>query len=248
MLETFTALLLAHALADFVFQTNWIMARKREPLGLILHGLIVLATALALTGHLYTPHVLALAAAHMIIDLIKTFLFPKGLASFLADQAAHIATIAVLSSICPTLWATGLWATVPWLPAAFALAAGAIIAVRAGGFAVGLLMARWKQDHAIETPPGLPGGGELIGTLERALIFLLVITGQIGAIGFLIAAKSVLRFDTTSKDQAISEYVIVGTLASFGWALAVSFVTTAVLSHLPPLGFLGHAPYIAPTH
>ena len=30
MIETFTALLLAHALADFVFQTGWMVAGKRR--------------------------------------------------------------------------------------------------------------------------------------------------------------------------------------------------------------------------
>ena len=54
--------------------------------------------------------------------------------------------------------------------------------------------------------------------------------------GFLIAAKSVLRFDASKRKQKAAEYVIIGTLASFGWALICAYATLALLDHLPPLG------------
>ena len=112
---------------------------------------------------------------------------------------------------------------------------GIIIATRAGGFAVGLLMRPWAD---VDLPTGLPQGGTLIGMLERGLIFILVLAGQPGGNGFLIAAKSVLRFEATSKDQRAGEYVIIGTLASFGWALATSYATLALVRALPGLGIL----------
>ena len=37
-------------------------------------------------------------------------------------------------------------------------------------------------------------------------------------------------------DLKVSEYVIIGTLASFAWSIAVSFVTIVLLTKLPPLG------------
>lgn len=46
MIETFTALLLAHVLADFVLQTRWMVANKRRAAGLALHGTVVLMDAL----------------------------------------------------------------------------------------------------------------------------------------------------------------------------------------------------------
>jgi hypothetical protein len=113
-----------------------------------------------------------------------------------------------------------------------ALAAGAILATRAGGFAVGLLMEPW----AASAPAGLPGGGRTIGNIERGLIFLLILTGQAQSIGFLIAAKSVLRFGSISNEKEVSEYVIIGTLASFTWAIAASVATLLLLAHLPALG------------
>ncbi len=239
MIATFTALLLAHAFADFVLQTKWMVERKREPQIILLHGVIVLLTAQAALGQVAAWQIIALAAAHLIIDAIKTYGLPRGLWPFLGDQAAHIATIMAVTLYAPDLWANGIWANYTWLPAIFAMVAGLIITTRAGGFAIGFLMAPWST---AELPQGLPNGGALIGTLERALIFLLVMVGQPAGIGFLIAAKSVLRFDTTSNNQGAGEYVIIGTLASFGWALTTSYATVLLLRHLPPLGILPLTP------
>ena len=89
---------------------------------------------------------------------------------------------------------------------------------------------------------GLPQGGLTIGWLERGLIFILLLAGEPGAIGFLIAAKSVLRFGTVAEDRAASEYVIIGTLASVGWALLVAYATQSLLVALPPLGISSVTP------
>jgi hypothetical protein len=110
---------------------------------------------------------------------------------------------------------------------------GLIVATRAGGFAIGLFMAQWAGALPTE---GLKNGGRAIGLLERGLIFLLVIVGLPEGIGFLIAAKSVLRFGAVGDDRAFSEYVIIGTLASFAWAIAASFLTIMALHYISPIG------------
>ncbi len=162
---------------------------------------------------------------------------PPGLTAFLLDQAAHLLVLIAVSAIWPGLWNAGWWSGAEWLPAAMVLLAGAILAIRPGGIAVGLLLQPWS-DGGME---GLPGGRRIIGNLERGLIFLLVLSGLAAGIGFLIAAKSVLRFGTVRDEARLSEYVIVGTLASFGWALLVSTGTLVLLSTLPGSGtpFLG---------
>lgn len=53
--------------------------------------------------------------------------------------------------------------------------------------------------------------------MERLLTLVFVLIGQYEAIGFIIAAKSLLRFKDT--DTARTEYVLVGILLSFGIAL-----------------------------
>lgn len=231
MTETLAALLLAHALADFVLQNGWMVAQKRKPLAMLAHIAIVTITAALALGAL-DPLLLALAAAHLAIDAAKALSGKRGLWPFLVDQAAHLASLLALALWAPGLWAAGCWSAWPVLPSLMALAAGLILTIRAGGFAVGFLMEPWSG----EAPGGLPGGGRTIGQLERGLIFLMILIGQAEAIGLLIAAKSVLRFGAVKDDLKVSEYVIIGTLASFGWAILMAFLTVFLLSHLPPLG------------
>lgn len=238
MTETFAALLFAHVLADFGFQSARMAAGKaaRDPAALAAHIAMVAAVSAAALGAAGREAALAAAAvtaAHLAIDLAKSFARP-GLGAFLADQAAHLVSLAVAAALWPGAWAAGPWAAAgaDWLPAAMALAAGFVIATRAGGFALGLLMAPFGEVGLA----GLPNGGRLIGLLERGLIFVLILTGEAGGIGFLIAAKSVLRFGAVKEEARLSEYVIIGTLASFGWAIVASAGTLALLAALPPLG------------
>lgn len=238
MTATFALLLLAHALADFMLQSRHMALNKRDPLQLLLHAAIVLVTAQLATGQFTAWPLLVLAAAHAAIDAVKARLAPS-LTAFMADQAAHLATLLALAAFRPDLFATGLWAGLDWLPAAAALAAGAILATTAGGHALALLMARFATD---DLPRGLADGGRIIGLLERGLIFTLVAVNQPAGIGFLIAAKSILRFDTASHSQKAGEYVIIGTLASFGWAIVAAYATLALARALPPLGILPPLP------
>jgi hypothetical protein len=246
MTDTLIALIFAHVLADFVLQTNWMVVNKRNPVALAAHIAVVLVTIC--TGALH-PALFALAAAHLALDVAKTWGPWKGLGPFIADQALHGLTLYLAALWVPDLWAQGLWGAVPedggwtaslWpgdsttpiLPAVYIALTGFVLATRAGGFGIGLFMEPW----AASSPAGLVNGGRAIGNLERSLIFLLVFIGLPEGIGFLIAAKSVLRFGSVSDDRAVSEYVIIGTLASFGWAIAVSFATMQALRYLTPLG------------
>ena len=242
MTETFAALLFAHVMADFVFQTNWMAANKHRAPAMLAHGAVVLACTLGALGSL-DPTLWFLALSHLGIDLIKAHSRRAGLGAFLADQAAHLLVIAVVALWQPGLMAQGLWGGIAPLPALMALVAGAVLATRAGGFAIGLLMAPF----AAALPPamsaeGLPGAGRLIGLLERGLILALVLLHQPEGVGLLMAAKSILRFGAVKDDRALSEYVIIGTLASLGWALLVGYATLALLTALPPLGIFPTSP------
>lgn len=224
MLTTALALLVAHLLADYPLQNSWIIANKKKPSAMAAHiGVVFLLTLIALRGEVWPA--LTIALLHLGIDLIKTHLAPATLWAYATDQLAHLATLVAVLWFWPSLG--GLWPeTTLFVQYLLSITAGLIVCVFAGGPAVGLLM----KDFEDSQPPGLPQAGRMIGLLERALIFLMVLAGQPAGIGFLIAAKSVLRFDTASKDQRASEYVIIGTLASFGWALLVSFATLSLIT------------------
>lgn len=72
-----------------------------------------------------------------------------------------------------------------------------------------------------------PGPGEMIGLLERALVFLLILAGSLPSVGFIVAFKSAARFPQF-KDPDFAEYFLIGTLTSVGLAalagLAVQLV------------------------
>ncbi len=86
------------------------------------------------------------------------------------------------------------------------------------GWTVGALMERW-QGQLKTAEPGLARGGFWIGCLERVLIVAFMMFGEYEAIGFLVTAKSILRFGTSSTNRALSEYIILGTLLSIVLAL-----------------------------
>lgn len=68
-------------------------------------------------------------------------------------------------------------------------------------------------------------GGRLLGPLERWLVFAFALSGHLGALGALVAAKGILRFPEISRDRPDgmrAEYVLVGSFVS--WSLALLFV------------------------
>lgn len=238
MIETLVALTFAHLFADFVLQTDAMIRHKSRPAVLLAHVATVTALSWAALGFAPAPAPLALIAlTHIGLDAAKLRWGGPGFRDFALDQSGHLVAIALAAALFPASYATGLWpglaAAAPalaWLPAAMALAAGLIATVWAGGYAVAALMT------GVETPSAgsLPRGGRLIGKLERLLILMLVLAGEPDGIGFLIAAKSILRFNELAgeTDRHVSEYVIIGTLASFAWAIAAGYATLAALRAL----------------
>lgn len=80
-------------------------------------------------------------------------------------------------------------------------------------------------------------GGRIIGPMERTLIFALGATGQLTAATVVIAAKGVLRFpeirsvterhgtaDERSDASSVTEYFLIGTLASWLQAFALTLL------------------------
>lgn len=63
----------------------------------------------------------------------------------------------------------------------------------------------------------IPNAGKLIGITERIIALSLILYGQFAAVGFIIAGKSILRFKESDFPKA--EYVLIGTLLSFGIAI-----------------------------
>ncbi|MFW6159362.1 MAG: hypothetical protein ACOC8E_08405 [Planctomycetota bacterium] len=106
---------------------------------------------------------------------------------------------------------------------------GYAIGIIAGGWLVGWILRVLRSEEASE-----PGLGRVIGWFERFLIVTFVLVNQWVAIGFIVAAKSLLRFGGTRNDRQFAEYVLVGTLASVSVAVLVGIGLDAAI------GWLGH--------
>lgn len=58
--------------------------------------------------------------------------------------------------------------------------------------------------------------GRRIGTAERFIMFILIYLNQYSAIGLVLTAKSIARYDQITKDEKFAEYYLLGTLTSVG--------------------------------
>jgi hypothetical protein len=243
MLETAIALVFAHVLADFVLQSDAMIRDKHRPAVLLRHVALVAAVTWASLGFAPVPLLLLLVAAtHYLIDWLKRRYGGPSFRPFAFDQAAHFAVLGLAAALFPHAYARGLWGLLapgplgPWiehLPETLTLAAGLVATIWAGGYAVRALMIDLRPLDA-EGAASLPKGGQLIGRLERLMILMLILADQPDAIGLLIAAKSILRFNELARDadRRASEYVIIGTLASFAWAIGTAWATSATLAAL----------------
>lgn len=262
MIETFLLLLTAHLLGDFVFQSDALIARKKTLRGLTEHVAIVTGLTLLLlapaTPLAVAPLVL-MAISHFAMDYAKTHWLGDRLWSFSLDQAVHIGVLAALALAWPDLAAQSVWGSAPsdvqlQVYAAMTVLCGAIIGVWVGGVVIKKLVEPLAPTPAPITPAetgvspdtappsapiiGMRNAGRYIGWLERALAITFILIGHPEGVGFLLAAKSILRFrdvqDQTDRHQA--EYIIIGTFLSFGWALFAALTTRAALAHwLAPL-------------
>lgn len=67
--------------------------------------------------------------------------------------------------------------------------------------------------------------------MERLFVFVFVVTGNWEGIRFLLAAKSVFRFGDLkeSQDRKPTEYILIGTLLSFGIAIATGMLVLKLI-------------------
>jgi len=248
MAETLLLLVTAHLLADFVLQPDWMVERKREWPILLLHVVFVGGLAAALLGGLPLRLLALVTVTHGIMDAIKVRMSPPRwteIGAFSIDQAVHVAVLVLAAAWFPTAAEDGLWlAALPSeIEATFlrfgTLVAGLVVGVAAGQGVVDMMLRLILPDRpedggesgegAEGDDDGLPRGGRWIGALERLLVMILVIAGEIGAVGFVVAAKSILRFGEADQRRVV-EYIIIGTFLSFIWALAAAFATVALLA------------------
>lgn len=216
---------LAHLTGDFLLQTSSMVKIKEEKkLGAwqlyahcLLHGALVL---LLMWDWRFLKWALLIALIHLVIDSVKLLLqtHKNRRVLFFADQLLHIISLYLI-----WLWYEGK----PLPPDIFInenylLPVTAIIFLtKPVSLAVKIFISKWTPQTGGADGNSLQSAGKYIGILERLLIFVFIVIGQWEAIGFLLAAKSIFRFGDLkeARDRKLTEYILIGTLASFGIAI-----------------------------
>lgn len=222
----FIQLILAHLFGDFILQPNsWVAEKENKKLKsryLYLHVLIhtILSFIFLWNTQLWWVAVLV-GFSHFIIDAAKlSFQTAKSKKIwFFIDQALHIAVIAGVSFYFNEFNFDFLknQEILKIIMAALFLTTPASIFIK-------ILLSSWtpvpETQNNIQTE-SLSSAGKYIGILERLLVFTFIVVNHWEGVGFMVAAKSVFRFSdlAQAKQRKLTEYVLIGTLLSFGMAV-----------------------------
>lgn len=234
-------LIVAHLIADFLFERNFLTgqrSKKKWRSGwLYMHGALAGALAFTLTGFwnaLWLPFVIFIS--HVLRDGLKS----QGEDTarfFLLDQLGHL----IIIFGCWILLIHGSLSHIVTFLASrtsdvrfWTIILSYIIVIWPAGVLTGKITKPWRHEITKETPSlGLEKAGLWIGRLERVLILTFVLLKHFDAIGFLIAAKSILRFGEirTQNCRKEAEYILIGTMISFAIAIILGIFTSWMLQY-----------------
>lgn len=234
-------LLTSHLLTDFYFQpTSWVIqkcAKKEKAWQLYVHasvaGFLASLCSFFIGVDSFVVLFFLVAIPHFLIDLWKLYQ-PQTSFYYLLDQAMHFIHLVLIFFIFSkqTIFMNVIFNEAFFLKALIVII-GWVLLWQPAGITIGKLTKKYR-DEIDEADKGtsLPEAGKMIGLLERTLIFILILQGQLGAVGFLIAAKSILRYSDHEKVNnpiRLSEYVIIGTMMSFLAAILVGLTCTHLI-------------------
>jgi len=230
----FLIFLVAHVLGDFFLQSDKLAQRKQTNFRyILLHSLLYLIVFIVFTLPFWSISLILaaviLSVSHFIIDSCK-FVYSikkKDASMYFIDQAMHIGCIIIATtfyciykgaqpSLIPvinnllTMVIGDSEALLPWI--------GLILLVlKPANITIKQLTANYGS--AVNSIEEKKSVGALIGSLERLIVVLLISVGQYAAIGLILTAKSVARYNKISEDKQFAEYYLLGTLASTLYAV-----------------------------
>ncbi|KLT66930.1 DUF3307 domain-containing protein [Pedobacter sp. BMA] len=228
-------LILAHLIGDFFLQpSTWVKDKEEKKFKsgkLYLHVLVhvVLIFIVFLSFSIWKA-ALILGIIHLIIDALKSVLQTRSNARllFFTDQVLHISSIVLVWHLAykGSVNVSFLNDVRTWI-----VLSGLLFLTMPTSIIMKVIIARWLPESNDESPKSLENAGKYIGILERALIFIFILTNHFEAVGFLLAAKSIFRFGDLKEahDLKLTEYVLIGTLLSFGIAIVVSFFSQILI-------------------
>jgi hypothetical protein len=217
-------LLLSHLLTDFLLQPKtWVEDRVQNHFKskfLYLHVLITAAVAYAFIGSQYWGIAGIILLSHLLIDGWKSYQ-KQDLLHFFIDQVLHLLVILGCFYVSFLHWDDILlwWSRLTGNMHVLKLILSVVFLTLPAGILVGLLTKQWREKINGENLDGLSNAGKWIGVIERIIVLILVLHNQYEAIGLLVAAKSIVRFNEKDRQEIKTEYLMIGTLLSIGIAI-----------------------------
>lgn len=231
--EGILILLLGHALGDFYFQSDAMAENKKVYSQWLLYHAAIYSVCMGSVLFLCAAPSFSLillwcssSICHALIDHLK-ILINKSAGEkintavkwfsrydFFIDQILHLITIFLMWIFIYRYAVLNVYShvelsisSVRLLP----LITGLLYLLKPAGMLIGRVLAKYKK---AEDDNGHQNAGRLIGYLERFIVFTLIIYQQYGAIAFVIAAKSLARFQDINDKRQTAEYYLIGTLLS----------------------------------
>lgn len=214
---------IAHLCLDYFFQTNT-LAKQKNTIGfkspfLYWHGLACFALSWLFSLQIsFVLGAAIIAITHFLIDGFKRHLCNSkylGRYAFFIDQALHLAILTIVSILFYKWQGINPSIEIALNFKYLLVITGYLVCLKpANIFIKEVFQATEVQ---VSSDNEMPNAGKVIGVLERILTLTFIIVLQYSAVGFLIAAKSILRYG--NNETLKTEYVLIGTMLSFGIAV-----------------------------
>lgn len=222
-----TKLILAHLISDFILQPkSWVEDRNAKHFAspkLYLHGLVTAIVAFVCTGFIYWQVTLVILITHILIDGWKSYQ-KQSIAYFLVDQGLHLMVIVCCWYVIFLNW-DQLSNAVKLLNEnknIWKILAAFVFVTTPAGILIGQFTKQWQDK--IENADSLANAGKWIGIIERIIVLIFVLKNDFAAIGLLLAAKGLIRFNEKDRPEIKTEYLVIGTLLSVGIALIAGLI------------------------
>ncbi len=226
--------LIGHVIGDFYLQSSKLAIKKNESFKILLkHSFIYFISMVVVTIPIFSLSIMKwiciISIAHFIVDSLK-YIFKKKIVTddrieavvYCGDQIIHIiliifVAIAILISSEPVSYIYSVQYLLGTLQinATNILSWILILLIIIQPFSITLKKVLYRYKPSInEEDGGIPNAGAVIGMLERCIILLMLSVNQYAAIGFVLTAKSIARYNKIVEDPKFSEYYLLGTLLS----------------------------------
>lgn len=227
---------IAHLCLDYFFQTDK-LAKQKNAIGfkspfLYWHALVcfVLSWLFSLQlGFVWAAAIITIT--HFLLDGFKQHLNNSkyvGRYAFFIDQALHLIMLAVVVLVFDKWHGINPSIDIPIRFEYLLMITAYMVCLKPANIFIREVFK--ATEIQVTSDNEMPNAGKVIGVLERILTLTFIIVSQYSAVGFLIAAKSILRYrnDETLK----TEYVLIGTMLSFGIAVIAGIVINLILTSL----------------